>query len=430
MKGVTMFKKNWILFCLFALLFSLKVGSVNAASASITIKANNQVNIGSTFQVSVTVRSTDVLGSWEYHLGYDSDRLTLVSGDKDVVGYGDATKKTQTYTYKFKAKATGSAKIQIGSASVVDWITEKEISTTKGSKTVQIIKPSTSTPPVEEKKSHNSYLKSLIVDKGTLSPEFSKEQENYQLVLEKETTSLKIQGETEDKQARIAGDGEIEVKEGDNKIEIKVTAEDGDIRTYTINAYVEEANPLMITIDKKEYQIVKKASLLDIPDGFFEEEYTLKDQKIPTFISDNQKVRLVGLKDNDGNYTLAIIDNNEFLLYKPITIGNIDLLVLPFPKTEKINGYEKYTLELEEIKIESYRKNASSPYSLIYGINKENGKKNIYQYDEVEKTIQRYQKVGNYVSNTTILKSGVVFIAICLSFVFSVIYGAKKRVNN
>lgn len=430
MKGGCMKKLTKKILITFTFLMTslLLTNNVKAASASISVSSNNQVNIDSTFTVTVTVRSTGTLGSWEYHLGYDSNRLTLVSGDKDVVGYGDATKKTQSYTYKFKAKATGSAKIEIGSASVVDWISEKEIATSKGSKTVQIVKPTPSKDePDKPVKSHNSYLKSLVVSEGNLSPEFTKDQHTYSLLLNKDVQNIEITAVTEDSKARIGGDGNISVKEGDNKIEVKVTAEDGDIRTYTINAYVEEKNPTIIKIDKNEYTVVKKSSFLNVPDGFNEEEFELMGKKVPSFLSDNKKVRLLGIKDNDDNYLFAIIDGDDYLIYEPITIGNLPLLKLPYPKDLIPEGYSLDIFKLEQGTIEVYKKNKNDAFSLIYAMNLNTGKKSLYQIDEEELTIQRYAKTVIKTADKTSIKSSIVVLSSAFSFVVAAIYAAIRN---
>ena len=51
---------------------------------------------------------------------------------------------------------------------------------------------------------------------------------------------------------------------GENLITVKVTAENGNVRTYVIKAIVEEPNPIKVTIDNKEYTIVRKKEGLEI----------------------------------------------------------------------------------------------------------------------------------------------------------------------
>ena len=49
---------------------------------------------------------------------------------------------------------------------------------------------------------------------------------------------------------------------------------------------------------------------------------------------------------------------------------------------------------------QAYKLNKSDSFFLIYGENVETGKKSLYNYDEVEKTIQRYYKVEVKSSNS------------------------------
>ena len=71
------------------------------------------------------------------------------------------------------------------------------------------------------------------------------------------------------------------MKEEDNKLEIKVTAEDGSTRTYILNVKIEELNPVEVTIDKKKYSIVRKEiDSIKIPNGYEKSTIKIGDEDI------------------------------------------------------------------------------------------------------------------------------------------------------
>ena len=66
-----------------------------------------------------------------------------------------------------------------------------------------------------------------------------------------------VNAEKADSYASLSGGGEITVSEGDNRIEIKVTSETGNEKTYVINAVVKDSNPITTTIDNIIIAIVE-----------------------------------------------------------------------------------------------------------------------------------------------------------------------------
>ena len=283
-------------------LFFVNINKVGAASGSATISASNKVTVGSTFTVTVTMRANVEMSAFQYELNYDTSHLTFISGDAGlaVADSLPSRPKTKTVKYKFKAKSVGSATLKITGGKFTDWLEDKEVSTTNGSKTIQIVEASGSNKNDNSSdldvKSSNTYLKSLTVDKGNLNPSFKKDVEEYELLLEAGTTSINISPKAEDSKSSVNIEGKVDVKEGDNTIQVKVTAENGDKRIYTIHAYVEESNPIKVNVGDSYYSVVKRTSFLNIPDGFSEEKYNLKGEEVPTFISDNKKINIYYLK--------------------------------------------------------------------------------------------------------------------------------------
>jgi len=90
------------------------------------------------------------------------------------------------------------------------------------------------------KKSENNNLKNITINNGELNPSFNKDTLEYKINLNADITKININAETEDSKAIVEGTGEKDLKPGNNFIEIKVIAENGNEKIYKINAYVDE----------------------------------------------------------------------------------------------------------------------------------------------------------------------------------------------
>lgn len=84
--------------------------------------------------------------------------------------------------------------------------------------------------------SNNKDLKSLSVgDSLELTPAFSADVTEYTLAVGEDVTSLDVEAVADDENAKVEITGNDNLLMGENTVEIKVTAEDGTVRTYTIN---------------------------------------------------------------------------------------------------------------------------------------------------------------------------------------------------
>ena len=92
----------------------------------------------------------------------------------------------------------------------------------------------------EKPKSSNNYLSSIsIVGGGKLSPEFYRETYEYAIEFDEdvnlyELNEIEIEAKAEDERATVKGVGKVSLQEGENKLEVTVTAENASERTYTL----------------------------------------------------------------------------------------------------------------------------------------------------------------------------------------------------
>lgn len=82
--------------------------------------------------------------------------------------------------------------------------------------------------------SDNNYLSSMTISGYTLNKEFNKESSTYFVTVDEDTSSIEVVASSEDTSATVCVSGANNLKEGENKILISVTAENGNVRNYRI----------------------------------------------------------------------------------------------------------------------------------------------------------------------------------------------------
>lgn len=100
--------------------------------------------------------------------------------------------------------------------------------------------PSQAVPAPSKAYNPNNWLKTLTIDGYSLTPTFDlTKDQTYSVIVPKTVTSLNIRATAVSTKASIMGTGTIAVNEGNNVINIYVTAENGDKRTYQISVFKE-----------------------------------------------------------------------------------------------------------------------------------------------------------------------------------------------
>jgi hypothetical protein len=384
------------------LLSTFPVQYIQAATGSITPTASSRsINVGNSVTVTVRVSSASEIGSWQFNLNYDSGKLRLNSGSTSVAGFFTFSgQKSASYTYSFTAIAAGTASVSISGAKIVG-MDEQFMSVSGGSTTISIgTGTSTPTTPKPTAKpqptinaSTNNDLASLKVDGVELTPVFSKGVLEYSVELEPGTEKVNITATPEDGKAAVTGAGEVAVVEGANKLEVKVRAENGDEKTYVINAMVKEFDPIEVSIGKDKYTVIRKKGIVQAPKNYVETTALVNDIEVPAYKSEITGFTLVGLKSETGAVGLYVYDetNETFRLYRELSFNGINFYpYLPEGNVKIPKGYESFMLTIGENEIEAYRMNRTSKHSLLYGMNVDTGKTGFYLYDSEEGTLQRY----------------------------------------
>ena len=263
-----------IIFTLICSAFTFTTKVCALASATVGFSGNSTVRVGDQITITMYVSNVnDTTGgvvSVGGNLSFDSSYLQYVSGTGITSPYAfqinpsanyiiagldttlsngiTASGQTKVFTFVFKALKEGSTQVTLSNAKLSD--TAKKIASTVVPKTITINGDDLEEPdePVVSNKSNDATLKSLSASGYALNPIFSPNTTSYTIKVPSDSTSIKLIGQTNHSKATVTGLGDVILTSDKTITTIKVTAEDGTVKTYIVN------------IEKEPKQEVKKDS--------------------------------------------------------------------------------------------------------------------------------------------------------------------------
>lgn len=277
------------------ILLNILTSKVYGASSYVTV-SKSKINVGDT----ITVKVEGNAASWNVKLNY-SGPVKLVSGSTAEANATNSGKNENTtfITATFKSTGEGTATFS-ASGQLVD--SDYSPASASGSKTVSITipepevkdpvvddkpaekptnttKPTPVTKPVETPKSSDNTLSELTIKEGAISPTFEKDVREYTLTIPYEMTEVNVTAKTSDSKATVEIEGNKDLKEGENTVTIKVTAEDGTTTNYVVKVTRKRVpialKSLVIKYQNQEGQIIELP--LNPAFNFDTLEYTLQD---------------------------------------------------------------------------------------------------------------------------------------------------------
>ena len=343
--------------------------------------------------------------------------------DLKVVGYSlspEFNKQTSSYTvnvpsnvYKVEVRATPEDKMATvegtGLVSLNPGKNVQNVTVTSESGKVK-----TYTITINKGLSDDNYLKELSVSKGKLTPEFNKDTLEYNVTLDYEDSTEDIIAYANDYRATISGDGNKELKVGDNKFNVVVTAEDGTTRTYTINVTRKPAisallenlavtnysiNPTFAS-STKDYSVTVDNEIATVKDLGLKIEtldpkatYKLKYNDSEISINDETEL-IVGINtltievtSSDGvtkeNYTLNVkrqVESNNYLVYIQPSVGTLT----PVFSKKTMNYTMTVDSNVEKI---TFSAEPEAQDSTVEGITDDSGNKVEYSLNKGENEI-------------------------------------------
>jgi hypothetical protein len=348
--------------------FNVKAkASVSVSASNSSIEKGNSV----TFYVKVSNVAVATIS------GTSSGQTNGCSINEKILSTSNVSK---TYQTTCKSSNVG----QINFTVIVNY-TDESYTTDKVTKstTINVVKA--------RDPDSNNYLSSLSVDGYDINPSFNKDIMEYSLNLNSNVSEIKINGDKASKYSSLSGTGTFPVDEGPNSFEIKVVSETEIPRIYKLVVNVEDTNPIKVTIDGKEYTIIKNSKNLTIPNNYTLSTIKINDIDVPCFINDITKITLIALKDSEGNISYFKYDNGNYTKY--IELNSASFTIYPInPDTIPYKGWNttEITINNETVSVLKYKD--LSNYYLIYGMDLSTGKYNYYLYDTINGTYQVFDE--------------------------------------
>lgn len=428
---------------IFIVAFIICTNSVSATSLTIKSSASS-ITKGST----VTITSLISADSGIYTTS-GTVKCTGAGVNSSVdLGFEDLNTANRSKSFSLTIKPTTSGTVTCSSSNVRirELAQASEYALSNKSITITVKEPAV-IPPKEY--SSNNYLKSLSVEGYEI--DFDKNTLEYSIEVENDVEKVNIKATTEDGNATVSGTGEKEVTEGNNKLEVKVTAENGNERTYVINVKVKELDPINVKVDDEEYTVIRKEDVLEAPKNYEKTTVNINGEEVLAYYNDKTKYTLVGLKDKNGNADYYIYADGKYTLYKEYTFNGITLYLTG--KNVDIPSFKKTSFNYDEDSLEGYKFSDDNlikktyalddtdlqNFYLFYAVNIETGEESLYQYDPSEGTVQKYSssmmnllEMYKDEANRNFILFVVVSVVLVLLIVIKIVTSIikKKKDNN
>lgn len=399
-----------------AFILCLQFGKIDAQAANVVIALSaSTVSVGNNVTATISVSGSDI-SAYTIYVSYNSSVLQYnsASGSAIVNGGGGTVTARGTsagsFSISFTAIANGSGSITTSGSDVYD-INGNAISISHAGATVTVATASnngdtnngnatteageTTETTEDDGRSADCDLASLQVSPGTLTPAFSADRTTYSLQVDEDVTSVVVSASAADGNATTSVSGANSIQKGKNTVRVTVTAENGAVKVYTINVQAgEDVGDPVATIDGKEYSFVMNEDGLEAPEGFTAGTTTYKDWDVLSYESPNKKIRVVCLKDEDGENHWFIMDAEKdvFTPYQEYSSQYNRYIITAVPDGVAIpDGFKETTLKIGDNSVIAYQSDdiADKDLYLVYAINVE-GEEGFYEYDAKEQAFLRY----------------------------------------
>ncbi len=406
-----LFKKGLAVLVVFVVMFSVLTVSVSAAGSSIAF-SKSTLNVGETLTVTArfSTSTSDPMYGLEGFITYDPTVIEFVSGDncnlltkgKVKVVLQSAGKTNLTETIKFKTLKVGKTAVALEQFVYVNK-NDQEKTLTGSSAVVNVVNPSTAA-------SSNANLTNLVVSSGTLTPKFDPNVTSYSVTIKNSVTELLVSTYRQDAKATVTVEGSKEMKVGQNKRVVVVTAENGTTKRYTINITrlgpdgqqeveppTDENEPLNdlieVNVGDDTMYVVEDFADAELPKGFEVTEFALNGKTVPALSNDNYIILMLRLPDNSKRAFYIYDDEGVYSELICVTVGGQNYYVLPTDMVPE--GYSAVNdLFIDGVAVPAFRSDSVdlSDFAVIYAMGP-TGTAGYYNYDTVEITMQRLVKV-------------------------------------
>lgn len=286
-----------LLMCIMTVLLPWCGMTAFAATARIAF-SDPSAAAGSEFTVKMKITGSAPLSTADVMLSYDASSLEFVEGTNTDGGngalrvHGDAGaggNAVLAYELKFKALTAGTSRITVKEQEVYD--TDSKLVT------VDQLGQSSVTVTAGQGTSDNASLKSLQVSPGTLSPEFSADVETYNVTVGTDVDQLVVSAEPAEGSASTEISGAEGLQMGENRVTVKVTAQDGQTsREYVIVVTKEEGGAsadsqassgeeaFEMHVSRRSFTVMEPDDTVEVPQGLVPTTITIDDHKVTGWV--------------------------------------------------------------------------------------------------------------------------------------------------
>ncbi|MBE6138494.1 MAG: hypothetical protein E7173_01965 [Firmicutes bacterium] len=407
---------TFILFIILGIFIFPNTISAACKTAIATITSNKySTSVGS--QITVSIKTQNISGVLDVT---SSDSSIFTGGGRIVVNSSNPNK---TVTFTAKKAGTVSIILKPTDVSIYGDGCESYYTTNKS---INV------TSYVPRALASDNYLSSLSVDGVELAPSFDKDTDSYIVDLEPGTTSISINAEKANKYASVSGTGKFSVQEGNNELDVVVTAENGSKRTYHITAVVKEYDPINVKIGNSEYTVVRKLSELTKPEHYENTTAEIDGNNIPGFYNEKTGYTLVGLKDVTGVVKLYIYNKQTYKPYLSLEFNKMNLVILEANSENLPKGFMQDEITINNEKVTCYT-NQELGITLLFGKSLVTGETSFYEFENSDFTVQKfnlsaYDKLNGVIDmySYIILGLGGLTLLILLCLIISIVNNKRK----
>lgn len=349
--------------CIFCLIC---ISSISAASIGMSINKSS-ATVGDSFSVSISGINGKVSITSSSNVSLSNAGVVFVDGAMTISG---------------KANSSGNGTVTVTPIDVTTTSAEPEVVTTPRSVSISIKEKAQPQPQVQPQqpaqnnssskatqnnnavnnttqnksqtnnnnssKDSNVYLSNLQVNKEGLTPNFNKYKTSYAITVGEDVGSLNVTATPEVSTSKVSVSGNTDLKNGDNKIYVTVTAENGSKRVYTIT--VTKTGDPVKSNSYLENLIVENATMSpEFSKEVFEYDCgtvgaSVKNLKILAFgENENVKVEIIGndeLKEGENTITVKVTSEDGTTTKEYTIKVKKDSSIVEEDKTEEINALE------------------------------------------------------------------------------------------
>lgn len=312
--------------------YSVSGGTIVSSPSWVEGGGSLSVKAGESGNVSVTVTASNVT---------TSDYEDLAAGTSKSVS---VSVKSATPTVDTSADTSASTSTNTSASTNTSTSTNTNSTTTSQPTTTTVVKE-----PVEVKSNINT-LSKLSVEGGNLAPEFSASVTEYELKV-LDIDKIKISATAKDSKASVSGTGEKELVLGENEFEIKVTAEDGSTKKYSILVTLELSPTVFIKFGEQELGVVQDLSSVKGLTSFDKCVTEYKGETIEGWYSSELDLTILYMIDEEDVCNFYVYQDETIIsLIKKVKIAGTNFFVLESGSDkEEREGMSVCEVDIDEV---------------------------------------------------------------------------------